>query len=235
MAAVPRRSPRRVGRVLLVGVVAVAHIVAFLMASLSQPRETPPHAEPPPQTFAMTFAMLPFAPPESSTRLSSSARPRTAREKRDKEKTPALADFGAAAPTARAAPAAAPGWTLPAPGSHGPAAGELADPYAVREALRGSVGCDMENLKLRPDEQARCDDRTARWAQKGRKIGPAEDDPKRAAELAAEEDYARRMHAWTTTDCGVHNGYDELDMKGALGQMPPRKGQPGSDEDLNAC
>jgi hypothetical protein len=236
MAAVPRRSPRRAGRVLLVGVVAIGHIAAFLMASLSQPKETPPHAEPPLQSFAM----LPLAPPESSPRLSPPAQPHTAREKRNKEKKPAWTALEAAAPAAPAAPAPAPapGWTLPATGSHGPAAGELADPYAVREALRTSVGCDMEDLKLRPDEQARCADRLASQAKKARKIGPADDDPKRAAELAAEEDYQRRRHDWTTTDCGIHNSTDELDMKSALGQMPPHRGQSkdGEDEErANAC
>jgi hypothetical protein len=105
----------------------------------------------------------------------------------------------------------------------------------VREALRGSVGCDMETLKLRPDEQARCADRTGRWAKKGRKIGPAEDDPKRAAELAAEEDYQRRMHEWKTTDCGI--GLGET-AKATLGQMAPHRGQSkdGEDEERrNAC
>jgi hypothetical protein len=227
MAAVPARSTRRAGRVLLAGAVALAHIAVFLMVSLSQPKEAAPPAEPPPQTFAV----LPFLPLEPRARLTPRAQLRTAREKREKEKKPALA-AGPAAPTASAA---APAWTLPATGSHGPAAGELADPYAVREALRGSVGCDMDNLKLRPDEQARCADRTARWAQKGRKLGPADDDPKRAAELAAEEDYQRRRHEWTTTDCGIHNGED---LKSTLGQMPPRRGQSKSGEDearRNAC
>jgi hypothetical protein len=233
MAAVPRRSSRRAGRVVLAGVVAVAHIAAFLMASLSQPKETRPHAEPPPQTFAV----LPFTPPEPPTPLSPRASPRTERAKREEKKKSALA-AAPVAPVARvapAAPAAAPGWTAPGPGPQGPAAGELADPYAVREALRGSVGCDMENLKLRPDEQARCADRTGRWAQKGRKIGPSEDDPKHAAELAAEEDYVRRKHEWRTTDCGIHNGND---LKSTLGQMPPRRGQSKSGEDeerRNAC
>lgn len=228
MTAVEPWSTRRAGRGLLVGLVAAAHIAVFLLVALSLPKEPPPRVEPQPQTFAM----LPLAPPESVPRLSPPARPRTAREKRAEKKKPALA----VAPAAPAA--AAPRWTLPSAGAHGPAAGELADPYAVREALRGSVGCDMDNLKLRPDEQARCADRTARWAKKGRTIGPAADDPKRAAELAAEEDYQRRRHEWTTTDCGIHNAHDELDEKGTLGQMPPHRGQSkyGEDEErANAC
>jgi hypothetical protein len=225
MAAVQPRSTQRAGRVVLVGFVVLAHVVAFLVASLSLPKEPPSRTEPTPLTFA---AALPFAPPEPPLRLSPRAQPRTAREKREAKKKSALA----AAP---AAPAAAVGSTPPAPGRQGPAAGELADPSAVGEALRGSVGCDMENLKLRPDEQARCADRTGRWAKKGRKIGPAEDDPKRAAELAAEEDYARRKHEWKTTNCGIANAKDFM---GTLGQMPPRRGQSKDGEDearANAC
>jgi type IV secretory pathway VirB10-like protein len=229
MAAVQPRSTRRAGRAVLVGVVALAHVAAFLTASLSLPKERPQPAEPPPQTFAV----LPLAPSEPEPRVSPSAQPLTAREKREKEKE--KKPVWAGAPVAPSAPAATPGWTLPGPAARGPAAGELSDPYAVREALRGSVGCDMENLKLRPDEQARCADRTARWAQKGRKLGPADDDPKRAAELAQEEDYQRRRHEWTTTNCGIGVGED---LKSVLGQMPPRRGQSkdGEDEERrNAC
>jgi hypothetical protein len=114
----------------------------------------------------------------------------------------------------------------------------MADPYAVREALRGSVGCDLEDLKLRPDEEARCADRTGRWARKGRKIGPAEDDPKRAAELAAEEDFLLRKHDWKTSNCGIGNANDELDEKGTLGQLHPRRGQSNADwiaQNKDAC
>ena len=227
MAVVPPRSTQRAGRALLAGLVALAHVAAFLLVSLSLPKETPQRTEPTPQTFAV----LPFAPPKPQTRLSPRVQPQTAREKRAEKKKPAMA----AVPAARAASAPAPGWSLPAAGTQGPAAGELDDPYAAREALRGSVGCDMENLKLRPDEQARCADRTARWAKKGRKIGPAEDDPKRAAELAADEDYARLKHEWKTTNCGIGVGGD---AKSTLGQMPPKRGQSQSDWDderRNAC
>jgi hypothetical protein len=227
MAAAQRRSTHRAGRALLVGSIAMAHVAAFLVASLSLLKDTPPRAEPRPQTYAM----LPFAPPAPPAGLSTRSRPRNQRAKRQEKKKTALA----AAPAARTAPPAAPSWTLSAPRAQRPAARELADPYAVREALRGSVGCDLENLKLRPDERARCADRTARWAQRGRKIGPAEDDPIQTAELALEEDYVRRMHEWKTTDCGTHNAQDELDERGTLGPGPPQKGKPPSDYDRNAC
>jgi hypothetical protein len=222
MAAVRLRVSRRASRILLACAVVLGHIGLFLLVSLSRPPEFHPRDEPPEELIAAL-------PPEP-------APPRRVRAKADRRRR--KQDEIAAAPAPAAAPSApspGPNWTSPSTGGRGPAGTTLGDPFAVREALRASVGCDDESIKLRPDEQARCADRIAKWARKGKKIGPAADDPKRAAQLAADEDYARRMLDWKTSNCGVGVGGD---ARSTLGQMPPRRGQPRSDDDedrRNAC
>jgi hypothetical protein len=85
----------------------------------------------------------------------------------------------------------------------------------LQEALRTSVGCDQEDLKLTKAERERCYDRAARQARKGRQIGPAADDPKRAQELADQEENIRRRNQWKT------GGYGEHGMANAA--LPPRR------------
>jgi hypothetical protein len=199
MAAKRPRILRRASRTLLVCAVALAHLVVLLILPLSPPRE--PAAIPPPHE---TIAFLPIKPP----------RPREPPlpkliKKRNKREQQAAAE---PAPT-RNAPAG-PNWTLPPTGGgQGSGSRDLEDPYAVREALKSSVGCDQDWLKLRPDEQAHCADRTARWAKKGKKIGPAADDPKRQAELQAEEENNARWAKW-------HSEYGPIGM--AKDAAPPR-------------
>jgi hypothetical protein len=218
----PRRRPvqtRPAARIVLAGAVALAHL-GLLLLFASTGRQPEPTA---PEPARPDYAAIPVtaAPPPLR-----SARPTRRFGRKARRTPPALA----ASPQPAAGPS--PRWTLrvgpngraagapPAGGFGGP---DAPDAFAIREALRTSIGCDLEGLKLRPDERERCDERIAKWAKKGRKIGPAADDPKRAAELAAQEDYIRRYNRWKSTDSGLHNGRGMLDAKGALGAMPPKR------------
>jgi hypothetical protein len=123
------------------------------------------------------------------------------------------------------------------PAAAGPATGPPAINWSdgvvtLQQALRTSVGCDREDLKLTRAEHERCLEHAARQAKLGRKIGPAGDDPKRAAELAAEAEEAKRMGDYRST-YGEHGmAWDALPPKslilknptddGTYGPPPPR-------------
>lgn len=217
----PKRTvrTRSAARLLVAGAVAVAHLWLLLLASTWQRPEPAPAAGPPQETYSA----IPVESAAASAPLTKARKQGRVRKKLLKHQPPVPGPPSAAAAISRWTLRAPNGAAAGAPAANGQFGRDAPDDFAVREALRTSVGCDMEGLKLRPDEQDRCNDRTGKWAKKGRRIGPAGDDPKRAAELAAQEDYIRRYNQWKSTDSGIHNGKGMLDAKGALGAMPPKR------------
>jgi hypothetical protein len=212
MASTRPLRTRRSFRLAVICAVALIHLGLFFYASTWRRPEPQARIAPSSESFPVSMAEPSAARPPKPE-----YRPEPLRKRKDRR--------AAAGEAPAAGPPAPPGPPAAGAQAHGGQNGsDLPDPWAVQEALRASVGCAMEGLKLRPDEQDRCDHRLARWGNKGRKIGPAEDDPKRAAALAAEEDYARRYHDWKYTEGGgTHNGDGMLDAKGALGPIPPKK------------
>ena len=200
---------RRTFRFVVVGAVGLAHIGLLLLLASTLRRP-----EPPVEVVREAFTVTPEAPSASSE-----SRPARLAVPRRRKSRQAAAEEAAATPAGR--PPA--GTVAGSQAGSGPAGRDVADPWAVQEALRASVGCELDGLKLRPDERDRCNDHTSKWAKKGGKIGPAADDPKRAAQLAADEDYARRMHAWKSWggSPGPANNLQDY-----LGPMPPKKPQP---------
>lgn len=199
----PTERPRRVRRpfrLFVAGAVGLVHVALLLLLSTPQrPQPTVPM-----RPAEQLYAIAPLEPPAAPSR------PRRAERPARKRKTLPAQASAAAAPSASGAPSAAP---QGAPARGGPPGRDIDDPWAVQEALRGSVGCTMEELKLRPDERDRCADRIAKWAKKGRKMGPAADDPKRARELADEAEDNRQRAKWKS-------GYGEPGMADAA--LPPR-------------
>jgi hypothetical protein len=104
-----------------------------------------------------------------------------------------------------------------------------------REALRTGPGCDFEDLKLSKLERERCNEHAARQAAKAPVFGPAADDPKRAAKLAADADYNRRINHWKSGYGGSGNAKCLQAVVGAhrpgYGDVAPTPGGPAQPPD----
>jgi hypothetical protein len=203
MATLAPRLRRRLRRAAIVAAVFAGHLIVFLCFN---PAGTP-EKEAPPDAVAVQPLPIDVRPAERPAREPAAPR----RRKRE------LARPAAATEARNTAPAAgAPSGTAPAsPGvaaSSGVVWSDTAG--AVREALRTSVGCDVDGLKLTKVERERCLDDAAKLARKGRPIGPAADDPKRAKMLAEQEEDLRNRMKWKT------GGYGEHGMANAA--LPPR-------------
>lgn len=205
MAANRARGSRRAVRGLLGVAVAMAHLAAFFVLSLSQPPERPEAKDEAREITAFIPAPTERPPPRLPRPRDQKKKPTPAEARQAVQPRQSITNARQNGP--------APAWTLPSGGGPTTGLSGLENPFSERDALRSSVGCDQEGLKLRPDEQERCAARSARWARRGHTIGPAADDPKRAAELAAEEEDNRQRQKWKS-------GYG--DHGNANAALPPR-------------
>jgi hypothetical protein len=125
-----------------------------------------------------------------------------------------------AALTPHAPPAPGPGQAVSAPSGAISGIHWGDEGGGVREALRTGPGCDFEDLKLTKAERERCNEHAARQAKKGPLIGPAADDPKRAAELAEAERRNEDNRRWKS-EYGPHGmAKDALPARGIFSGQP---------------
>lgn len=219
MPAWPLRSRSRLFRGGALCAVALAHVLAFevLQPTLLPPApDTPP---PPPELATLPVQLQTPSPRVPEARRDRHRKSRAAQHARAIQ-TPTPFRFHTP-PSARSAAATRPGGVAP-PGSGADGTPKVVwgDTGGLQPFLRGSVGCDYEDVNLSKLEREHCADHAGRQARTGPRIGPAGDDPRRAAKLAADADYNRRQHDWKSGDYGSVGVGDCL--KATVGPMRPK-------------